>query len=50
MKLTNEDIIMAREPLKCLAELKLPVMVSYKLAKLINKGTIFVKNKKVWRA
>jgi len=37
MKLTNEDILMAREPLKALAEIKLPVLVSYKLAKLVNK-------------
>ena len=37
MKLNNGDIFMAREPLQKLMEQKFPVMVSYKLAKLIGK-------------
>ena len=37
MKLTNGDIWGAREPLMKLIEQKFPVMVSYKLAKLVTK-------------
>jgi hypothetical protein len=37
MKLTNADIFSAREPLQKLVNEKLPVVVSYKLAKLANK-------------
>ncbi len=37
MKLTNGDIFAAQEPLKKLIEQKFPVMVSYKLAKMIKK-------------
>ncbi len=37
MKLLNGDIFLAQEPLKTLVEQKLPVMVSYKLAKLVMK-------------
>ena len=37
MKVTNGDIWTARDPLKTLVEQKFPVMVSYKLAKLVVK-------------
>jgi len=37
VKLTNGDIWGAQEPLKKLVEQKFPVMVSYKLAKLVTK-------------
>jgi hypothetical protein len=37
MKLTNGDIFTVREPLQKLITEKFPVMVSYKLAKLVNK-------------
>jgi len=37
MNLTNGDIFIAQEPLKNLIEQKFPVMVSYKLAKLVSK-------------
>ena len=37
MKLTNGDIFGSQEPLKKLIEQKFPVMVSYKLAKLVKK-------------
>ena len=37
MKLTNGDIFGAQEPLRKLTEQKFPVMVSYKLAKLVVK-------------
>ena len=37
MKLTNGDIFTAQEPLRKLIEQKFPVMVSYKLAKLVMK-------------
>jgi len=37
MKLQNGDIFMVREPLQKLIEQKFPVMVSYKLAKLVAK-------------
>lgn len=37
MKLTNGDIYAAREPLKVLLDMRFPVAVSYKLAKLAAK-------------
>lgn len=37
MKLTNGDVFAAREPLQELINQKFPVMVSYKLAKLVSK-------------
>ena len=37
MKLNNGDIFGAREPLQKLIEQKFPVMVSYKLSKLVTK-------------
>jgi len=37
MKLTNEYIFASQEPLRKLIEQKLPVLVSYKLAKLVKK-------------
>lgn len=37
MKLTNGDIFSVREPLQRLVNEKLPVLISYKLAKLANK-------------
>jgi hypothetical protein len=37
MKLENGDIFMAKEPLQKLLEQKLPVMISYKLAKMVGK-------------
>jgi len=37
MKLTNGDIYESQEPLKNLIDKKFPVMVSYKLAKLVRK-------------
>jgi len=37
MKLNNGEIFMAREPLQKLMEQKFPVMVSYKLAKMVGK-------------
>ena len=37
MKLNNGEIFMAREPLQKLMEQKFPVMVSYKLAKMVSK-------------
>ena len=37
MKLTNGDIWSAQEPLRKLIEQKFPVMVSYKLSKLVMK-------------
>ena len=37
MKLTNGDIFGAQEPLRKLIEQKFPVMVSYKLSKLVMK-------------
>ena len=37
MKLNNGEIFVAREPLQKLMEQKFPVMVSYKLAKMVSK-------------
>ena len=37
MKLTNGDIFQAQEPLRAIMEQKFPVMVSYKLSKLVMK-------------
>ena len=37
MKVTNGDIFTAREPLTKIMEQKFPVMVSYKLAKMMSK-------------
>ncbi len=37
MKLSNSDVFLAREPLQKLMGEKFPVMVSYKLAKMVNK-------------
>ena len=37
MKLNNGDIFVAREPLAKLMEQKFPVMVSYKLVKMVSK-------------
>ena len=37
MKLTNSEILKAREPLRRLIDQKFPVLTSYKLAKLANK-------------
>lgn len=37
MKLANGTILEAKEPLKQLIEQKFPVLVSYKLVKLVNK-------------
>ena len=37
MKLSNGEIFVAREPLQKLMEQKFPVMVSYKLAKMVSK-------------
>ena len=37
MKLTNEDIFQAQEPLRTLVGQKFPVLISYKLSKLVMK-------------
>lgn len=37
MKLKNQDVFLAREPLQKLMEIKLPVKSSYQVAKLANK-------------
>jgi len=37
VKLTNGDIFQAQEPLRAIMEQKFPVMVSYKLSKLVMK-------------
>ena len=37
MKLTNGDIFVAQRPLATLVDMKFPVAISYKLAKLVSK-------------